>query len=80
MTGPLRCGPADETTGSAVPVTSCISENARATRFAFVACTSTIRLPYVFLLRTDASVASMFSTSICAVPAFWRVEPAMNSG
>ena len=61
-------------------MTSCTSENARATSFAFVARTSTMRLPYVLLLRTIASVVSMLSTSFCAVPAFRRVDPAMNSG
>ncbi|OII16930.1 hypothetical protein BIV03_04785 [Curtobacterium sp. MCBA15_016] len=48
--------------------------------FSFVARTSTIRLPYVLLLRTIASVVSMLRTSFCAVPAFRRVDPAMNSG
>lgn len=80
FTSPYEASSAAWTSAEAAPVTSCTSENARATSFAFVARTSTMRLPYVSLQRTIASVVSMFSTSFCAVPAFRRVEPAMNSG
>lgn len=80
FTSPSEASRAAWTSAGGAPVTSCTSENARATSFAFVARTSTMRLPYVLWLRTIASVVSMLSTSFCAVPAFRRVDPAMNSG
>ena len=56
------------------------ARRARARSFAFVATTSTIRLPYVRPSRTIVTVEIVFSTSFCAVPAFIRVEPAITSG
>ena len=53
---------------------------ARARSFAFVGCTFTIRLPQTCPRRIIAAVLSMLRTSLVAVPAFIRVEPAMTSG
>jgi hypothetical protein len=41
---------------------------------------SIIRLPRVLPIRTIAPVVIMFRTSLVAVPAFSRVDPAMTSG
>ena len=53
---------------------------ARSRSFSEPVWTSTIRLPYVFPVRTIAPVVSMLRTILVAVPAFSRVDPAMTSG
>ena len=43
-------------------------------------CTFTIRLPYTYPRRIITAVLIMFNTSLVAVPAFMRVDPAITSG
>src|SRR6266850_848906 len=61
------------------PVTMFTMRRARSFSFSEPVWTSTIRLPYVFPMRTIAPVVSMLSTILVAVPALRRVEPAITS-
>src|ERR1039458_5449997 len=53
---------------------------ARSISLLFFGCTFTIKLPYTYPSRMNTAVLIMFRTSLVAVPAFMRVEPATISG
>src|ERR1039458_2738916 len=53
---------------------------ARSMSLLFFGCTFTIKLPYTYPSRMNTAVLIMFRTSLVAVPAFMRVEPATISG
>jgi hypothetical protein len=76
---PAFCSAASARSRSA-PVTAWTIRTARSRSFAFVARTSTMRLPYVLPSRTIAIVEIRLRTSFWAVPALSRVEPARTSG
>jgi hypothetical protein len=52
----------------------------RSASFSLIACRSTIRFPYTLPRRIIAPVVIVLRTSLVAVPAFIRVEPAITSG
>ncbi len=66
--------------GRPTPVTAMTIRSARSRSFSLPARTSTIRLPYALPQRIIAVVVSVLRTSLVAVPAFMRVEPARTSG
>jgi len=65
---------------SSIPATSRTMRTARSRSFAFVARRSTMRSPRVRPDRIIAAVDSMLRTSLVAVPALRRLEPATISG
>src|ERR1022692_2119418 len=63
-----------------MPAACATMRRARSISLLFFGCTFTIRLPYTYPSRMNTAVLIMFRTSLVAVPAFMRVEPATISG
>ena len=80
MTEPSTDARAADAAAASTPVACMTMRSARARSFAFVARTSTMRLPCTLPSRTIAIVEMALSTSFCAVPPFSRVEPGDDLG
>src|SRR4029453_16660302 len=77
---PPAASSASSTSSAGAPVAVRTILRTRARSFSFSAPTSTIRFPNFFPSRIIEIVEMAFRTSFWAVPAFSRVDPAMNSG